>query len=280
MPLFGELRRCRRCRAGSPPSRRARAAGRSETRDSVRSSASSDAGMARQLAALQHEHAVRVFGEHALTGAERPALVARAASPDVLRPVGHHLVGAEDVLAALFARNRGKARRGRPLLSRYPTTEIKQRCHGHPGQRRYNHRNPFAHISPSRVTFQRPALQSAPNMLSIGEEFRRSFRHRVEPSGCQLSQLPNQRERRIQPGRRFSPKTKDEGPVTDPKGGPYGAKSVDFGVAGGVHGGFRLCAGRASGPAGVGNGHGPQQREDDSVSRAQAGMRWSARAST
>ena len=50
------------------------------------------------------------LGEHALPGAERPPFVPLDRR-EILRPVGNHLVGAEDVLAAFLARHRGKPRR-------------------------------------------------------------------------------------------------------------------------------------------------------------------------
>ena len=63
-----------------------------------------------QLAALQDEDAVGTLGEHALPGAERPPFVPLDRR-EILRPVGNHLVGAEDVLAAFLPRHRGKPRR-------------------------------------------------------------------------------------------------------------------------------------------------------------------------
>ena len=96
----------------------------------------------RQLAALQHEHAVRVLREHALAGAERPALVARQRR-QVLRPALLRHVRPPDVLAALLTRNGGEPRL-RTGLRRHAVA-VHQIPHGDARQGHKHHRQPFTH---------------------------------------------------------------------------------------------------------------------------------------
>ena len=65
-----------------------------------------------QLAALQHEHAVGAFGEHALRRAVSPCVVARQLRQR-LRPIGDDGVVAERVLAAFAAGKHGVVLRAR-----------------------------------------------------------------------------------------------------------------------------------------------------------------------
>src|SRR5262249_33879515 len=60
----------------------------------------------RELAALDNIDAVGAFREHTLPSAKRPPLVARIARK-LLRPAGHDVVRAKDILTALFGRDRG-----------------------------------------------------------------------------------------------------------------------------------------------------------------------------
>ncbi len=99
----------------------------------------------RQQPALQDEHVVRRFGEDEFAGAPRP-LLEPGQLADWLGPVRHDVVGAERILPALFARDRGETGVPRLPLQRrglVPDRDADGQCGGDDG----NHRNAHSHVS-------------------------------------------------------------------------------------------------------------------------------------
>ena len=157
----------------------------------------------RQLAALQHEDAVRALGEHALPRAPRPALVARQRRQR-LRPVGDDVVGAEDVLAALSPGNTAR----RPARPRQHAAQADdegrtdQGAHGESPRRRLA--NPIlarhdltehfavVYLARARPEGERTMIRLGERPVGVGGRHRRSAKgpHRAGRPGPRALRTP------------------------------------------------------------------------------------------
>ena len=117
--------------------------GKADARPQLRQQTCSRRGDLRQLAAEEHEHAIRTFREHALSCAVGPLFVARQRA-DVLRPALDDLVRARQVLAADRAGNGREADAGSRAL-RFGAVAFPPDPKAHAKTENHEHRDDFTH---------------------------------------------------------------------------------------------------------------------------------------